>query len=83
MDSKQIKLYKIICQQFAIKFEKITNETSLRDELYADSLDIMESCDILEGEFDLPTLTQDKIASIHKVGDLMELIEPCYLDNRE
>lgn len=83
MNSKQIKLYKIISKQFAIKCEKITDETSFHDELYADSLDIMELCDILEGEFDLPTLTQDKIASIHKVGDLMRLIEPSYTGNRE
>lgn len=83
MDSKQIKLYKIICQQFAIDFEKITDETNFSEELYADSLDIMELCDVLEGEFDIPTITQDKIASIHKVGDLMRLIEPYYMDNRE
>lgn len=83
MDSKQIKLYKIISNQFGIEYGKITDETNFHDELYADSLDIMELCNILEGEFDIPTLTQDKIANIHKVGDLMRLVEPYYLDNRE
>ncbi len=70
------KLSIIISQQFAIKQEEVIPEMRFREELYADSLDIMELFSVLEGEFDVPQLKQEQILDINTVGDLIDLIAP-------
>lgn len=70
------RLFTVLSQQFAVKKEDITKDMRFREELYADSLDIMELCEVLEKEFDIPKLSYEKIADIHTVEDLIYLVAP-------
>lgn len=70
------RLFTVLSQQFAVKKQDITKDMRFREELYADSLDIMELCEVLEKEFDIPKLSYEKIADIQTVDDLIYLVAP-------
>ncbi|NLJ98591.1 MAG: acyl carrier protein [Tissierellia bacterium] len=69
---EQIKV--IISEQFDIDEEELTMETSFRDDLNADSLDLVELVMALEDEFDLEVGDED-IEMINTVGDAVNYID--------
>lgn len=71
MISKKIK--EIISTQFNINEKDITNETSFKDTLNADSLDLVELIMALEDEFGLEVQDED-MEGIKTVGDAVEYI---------
>ena len=68
------KVKEIICAQFEVSEERITEETSFLDDLDADSLDVVELAMTIEEAFNLPEISEEDIKSIRTVGDLVEYI---------
>ena len=68
------KIRKLIAEQFAIDEDKITMETSLLDDLDADSLDLVELSMAVEEEFGLGEMAEDDIKGIRTVGDMVEFV---------
>lgn len=67
------KIKNIIATQFNIDEDEITKETSFKDTLNADSLDLVELIMALEDEFGLE-MEDDDMESIKTVGDAVEYI---------
>ncbi len=68
------KLSKIIADQLSMEQSKITNDTSLREDLQADSLDIVEIIMSIEEEFGIQVDDDDALA-FKTVGDVVAYIE--------
>lgn len=68
------KIKAIIANELNIDESKITLESSLSEDLGADSLDAVELIMALEDEFGV-TVSDDDAQSIRTVGDIVELVE--------
>lgn len=68
------KIKEMISEQFNIDEENITMDTSFREDLNADSLDLVELIMALEDEFDLE-VDDDDVEKINTVGDAVEYIK--------
>lgn len=68
------KIREIIATQFDIPEENVTMETTVADDLGADSLDIVEVLMSIEDEFDVE-IPDEAIEDIKSVGDLVNYIE--------
>ena len=66
---------KVLGEQLDVKdVSKITPETKIIQDLGADSLDVVELLITLEDDFGV-SISDEEVASIVTVGDLMNLIE--------
>lgn len=72
----------IISSQFNINEEEITLETSFKDDLNADSLDLVELIMALEDEFDLEIDDED-VEGIKTVGDAVNYIKELLGDEED
>ena len=68
------KLSKIIADQLGMEQNKITQTTSLKDDLQADSLDIVEIIMAIEDEFGIQ-VDDDDALNFKTVGDVVAYIE--------
>ena len=68
------KLCKLLSGQFGVAPDTITMETSLQDDLNADSLDLVELMMTVEEEFDVGEIGEEAAAGIRTVGDMVRLI---------
>lgn len=68
------KVNGILCEQFDIEPDKITMETSLIDDLGADSLDLVDLVMSFEDEFGIE-MPEEEIENIKTVGDIVKYIE--------
>lgn len=68
------KIKKLIADQFAIDEDKITLDTSLLDDLDADSLDLVELSMAVEEEFGLGEMAEEDIKGIRTVGDMVDFV---------
>ena len=66
---------KLICEQFAVNPETITEETNFLQDLSADSLDFVELVMNIEDTFELPEISEEEIRSIQTVGDLVAYVK--------
>ena len=73
------KVISIVSEVLGIGREEITSADTF-DDLYADSLDLVEIIIECEKEFSYP-ITDDKVQNLKTVGDLVNLIKD--LDNRD
>ena len=69
------KLCKLISEQFGVEPDTITMETTFTDDLGADSLDIVELSMGLEEEFGIEEMSEDDVAAIKTVGDLVHYLQ--------
>ncbi len=67
------KIKKLISDQFGIDEDSIEMETSFKDDLNADSLDIVELVMAIEDEFDLQ-VADEEVENIQTVGDAVNYI---------
>lgn len=74
------KVKEIIVLQFNVEEDDINRETSFKDTLNADSLDLVELVMALEDEFDLE-VEDEEMENIKTVGDVVDNIEIA-LDNK-
>lgn len=68
------KIRGIIAEQLEIEVENITMESSLVDDLGADSLDIVDLIMSIEDEFEVEIMDED-IEGLKTVGDAVKYIE--------
>lgn len=66
-DLKKIK--EVVAEQLGVDTEEMTQETSLKDDLNADSLDLFQIIMSLEEEFGIEIPTEDT-ESIRTIGDI-------------
>ena len=64
------KVAKLLAEQFGLEVEEITEDMGM-DDLGADSVDLVELSMNLEEEFGIEEMSEEDIASIHTVGDLV------------
>ena len=64
----------IIAEQLGIDKDEITTETSIFDDLGADSLDLVELVMAIEQEFDLE-IDDDDVEKIKTIGDAVNYIK--------
>ncbi|MCI2105172.1 MAG: acyl carrier protein [Intestinimonas sp.] len=69
------KLKQLISEQFGVEPNTITMDTTFEDDLGADSLDIVELSMALEEEFGVEELSEEEIASITTIGDLVRFLQ--------
>ena len=69
------KLSELISEQFGVEPDTITMETTFEDDLGADSLDIVELSMALEEEFDIGEMSEEDLAAIKTVGDLVRYLQ--------
>ena len=65
----------LISEQFGVEADTITMDTTFTDDLGADSLDIMELSMALEEEFGVSEMSEEDIAGIATVGDLVNYLQ--------
>lgn len=73
------KVIDIVKDVLGMEGEKVTSEDTF-DDLYADSLDLIDIVIECEKEFSYP-ITDDKVQNLKTVGDLVNLIKD--LDNKD
>ena len=69
------KIRDLICEQFDIDPELITENTNFLQDLSADSLDFVELVMNIEDTFGLPEIEEEQIRSIETVGDLVAYVK--------
>ena len=67
------RLARILAEQFGLDEEDITEETGFEG-LGADSVDLVELSMNLEEEFGIEEMSEEDIASIHNVGDMVSYL---------
>ena len=67
MDFNKIK--EVVAEQLGVDVAELTSETSLKDDLNADSLDLFQIIMSLEEEFGIEIPTEDT-ESINTIGDI-------------
>lgn len=73
MDERFLKVTAIISEQLDVDIDKITLETSLIDDLEADSLDVVELIMAFEDEFGTK-IDEDALENILTVEDIINAI---------
>ena len=68
------KVKEIIASQLDIEEDKITLESSLTEDLGADSLDVVDLVMSFDDEFEVE-IPDDSIESVKTVGDIVKFIE--------
>ncbi len=68
------KMKKMISEQLNCEEEQITAETSFKDDLGADSLDLFELVMALEDEYNVE-IPAEELADLTTVGDVMEYMK--------
>ena len=72
------KVREILAEQLCIRAEEITMESRVKDDLGADSLDIMQLLMTIEDEYGI-TIPDDDLATFVTVSDIVVYLEE--LDN--
>ncbi|MBQ2444505.1 MAG: acyl carrier protein [Clostridia bacterium] len=68
------KVKAILADQFDAEEEKITTETTIQEDLGADSLDVVDLLMTIEDEFEVE-IPDTEIENLKTVGDLVKYIE--------
>lgn len=68
------KIKEIIADQLDADAESIKMESSITEDLHADSLDVVDLIMTIESEYDLE-IPEDKVETMKTVGDIVNYIE--------
>jgi len=69
------QLKTMLAEQFGVEVESITMDTAFEEDLGADSLDLVDMSMALEEVFGVEELTEEEIAGITTVGDLVRFLQ--------
>ncbi len=69
------QLKDLLAEQFGVAANTITMDTSFEEDLGADSLDLVDMSMALEEVFGVEELTEEEIAGITTVGDLVRFLQ--------
>ena len=64
----------LIAEQFAVEPEEVTMETSLEEDLGADSVDLVELIMAMEEEFEVGEVQEEELGGMKTVGDAVNYI---------
>ena len=64
----------LIAEQFALKVEEITMNSSFTEDLGADSVDLVELVMAMEEEFDIDEVQEDDLVQLKTVGDCVKYL---------
>ena len=64
----------IVCEQFDVDRENVTEDTDFLSDLDADSLDVVELAMSIEEAFHLPEIGENDIRGISTIGDLVAYV---------
>ena len=73
------KMKEIIAEQLGVEEDEITLDTSFKEDLGADSLDLFELTRALEEEYDTE-IPAEELADIETVGDVIEYLREKGID---
>ena len=73
------KMQKMLAEQLNIEAEKITPETSFKDDLGADSLDLFELVMALEDEYNIEIPTEE-LQEMTTVGAVLDYLKRAGID---
>lgn len=68
------KLKDLIAEEFDVEVSELSEATTLKEDLEADSLTLVEMVMSVEDEFDVE-LGEDEITSVNSIGELATLID--------
>jgi len=68
------RLVPLVAAQFGIKSEDITMETSLTEDLDADSIDVVELMMAVEEEFGISEVEETALEKVKTIGDVVNYI---------
>ena len=68
------KVRDIICEQFDLEPDQVTENTLLKEDLDADSLDLVDLVMSFEDEFQIE-VPEEEVRNIKTVGDILKYIE--------
>lgn len=68
------KVRDIICEQFDLEPDQVTENTLLKEDLDADSLDLVDLVMSFEDEFQVE-VPEEEVRNIKTVGDIVKYIE--------
>lgn len=68
------KVRAILCDQLDVDEDKVTMDSSITEDLGADSLDLVDLVMSLEEEFDVE-IPDDQVENVKTVGDIVKYIE--------
>lgn len=68
------KVRDIICEQFDLEPDQVTENTLLKEDLDADSLDLVDLVMSFEDEFQIE-VPEEEVSNIKTVGDIVKYIE--------
>lgn len=68
------KVKAILSDQFDVEEDTITADTSIQDDLGADSLDVVDLVMTIESEFEVE-VPDEEIENVKTVGDLVSFLE--------
>ena len=69
------KLKSLIAEQLGVEETNLSMDTNFEEDLGVDSLDIVELSMALEEEFDIGEMSEEDLASIKTVGDLVRYLQ--------
>ena len=64
----------LIAEQFAVEPEEVTMDTSLEEDLGADSVDLVELVMAMEEKFEIGEVQEEELGSLKTVGDAVNFI---------
>ena len=68
------KLKDIIAEQLSVEADEVNLDANIRDDLGADSLDVVDLITTIEDEFDI-SIPDEAVEEIKTVGDIVNYIE--------
>lgn len=68
-------LKRLIAEQLSVDADNVTMDTHFEDELGVDSLDVVELTMAMEEEFNLEEISEEDLAQVVTVGDLVNFIQ--------
>ena len=67
------KLREIVAEQLSVEEDEINMETSFRDDLGADSLDLYELAEMLKDEYGVE-IPEEEVGNLMTVGDVIRFL---------
>ena len=68
------KIVEMMCDQFGLEPENISESTAFVDDLGIDSLDVVELVVEVENEFGMDEIPEEDLKKLRTVGDLVDYI---------
>ncbi len=68
------KIREIVAEQLSVEEDEINLETSFRDDLGADSLDLYELSELLREEYGIE-IPEEEVGNLLTVGDVVEFLK--------